>query len=669
MRSASIGRNELCPCASGKKYKNCCMNSMQQPVSHSSLKNLSKRRIEEIFQSALAQHQKGNFAQADALYRQVIDADPSHADALHLLGVLAGQFGKRDLAIELIGEAIRLNPSAAVYHNNLGFVFSSLGCLDMAEASYRQAIKLQPQNAEAHNNLGALLQADGKLDQACEIFREALRRWPEHVDALNNLGVVLQHMGDLDGAAASLQKALALRPGDGELHANLGNVRKDQGRLTEAMACFRQALSLRPDFREAFSSMLMAMSYDPGCSPLEILAAHQQYGKRFAESMRSRWPTFGSDLDPQRKLRIGFVSGDLRIHPVGFFLEGVLGRLDQKRFDIVLYPTLPRVDEVSERLRAGCSSWVPLVGMTDAEAFQRVRDDAIDILVDLSGHTAHNRLGLMVKKPAPVQVTWLGYFATTGVAAIDYILCDPFSVPADDAWQFVETPWRLPDTRLCFTPPGVPIVTGRLPALSNGYVTFGCFNNLAKVNEAVIGLWSRILAAVPESRLLLKAKQLEDEGVRSRMVERFRACGCRSSKLVLEGWSSRSDYLESYNRVDIALDTFPFTGGTTSVEGLWMGVPLITLRGDRMLSRQGEGILRNIELTDWIAIDEDAYVAGAVARAGDLAALSGLRTQLRARLLASPLCDAERFAGNLENAFRGMWSRFCAAESRVKGVT
>jgi predicted O-linked N-acetylglucosamine transferase (SPINDLY family) len=313
-------------------------------------------------------------------------------------------------------------------------------------------------------------------------------------------------------------------------------------------------------------------------------------------------------------------------------------------------------------------AWKSLVGLSDDRAAHRVREDAIDILVDLSGHTAHNRLRLFARKPAPVQVTWLGYPATTGLQAMDYILCDRYVAPANESDHFVEKPWYLPNTYLCLTPPQDEIAVGALPALTKGRVTFGCFNNLTKMNDAVVALWAQVLHAVPGSRLFLKTNQLNDPSLQRATLSRFADRGIAADRLTLEGASSHADYLATYNRVDIALDPFPFTGGTTSVEGLWMGVPVITKRGDRFIAHQGESILHNVGLPDWIAADNEAYVAIAVARAADLSGLATLRAKLRSRLLASPLCDAPLFARNLEAAFRGMWQAYCSQAHKGKPV-
>jgi predicted O-linked N-acetylglucosamine transferase (SPINDLY family) len=293
----------------------------------------------------------------------------------------------------------------------------------------------------------------------------------------------------------------------------------------------------------------------------------------------------------------------------------------------------------------------------------RIRADGIDILIDLSGHTAYNRLPVFAWKPAPVQVSWLGYFATTGVAAIDYFVADPWTLPESEEINFTEKVWRLPETRLCFTPPDAAVAVSTLPALVNGYVTFGCFNNLSKMNDKVVAVWARVMEAVPGSRLFLKARQLTEASVRQSIAERFAAHGIDEGRLILEDYVPRENYLAAYQRVDLALDPFPYTGGTTTAEALWMAVPVLTLAGERFISRQGVGLLMNAGLSDWVASDPDDYVARALAHASDLPRLSALRGNLRAQVLASPVYDAARFAKHFETALRGMWQQWCSEQA------
>ena len=314
---------------------------------------------------------------------------------------------------------------------------------------------------------------------------------------------------------------------------------------------------------------------------------------------------------------------------------------------------------MSERIKGLCAGWRLVSGFSDKVLAQRIHQDAIDILIDLSGHSAHNRLPVFGWKPAPVQVSWLGYFATTGVAEMDYLIADPWTLPESQEEHFTETIWRLPETRLCFTVPDEVVPVSLLPALSNHCVTFGCFNNLSKINDEVVALWSRILKAVPGSRLFLKFQQLGEKSVCQHVAQRFARYGVEESRLTMEGYDARVAYLSAYHRVDIGLDPFPYPGGTTTVESLWMGVPVLTLAGERFLSRQGVGLLMNAGLPDWVAKDKEDYVARAVKHARDLPRLALLRSRLRQQVLASPIFDAERFAGHFEDALRGMWKKWC----------
>lgn len=650
---SKIGRNDPCPCGSGKKYKQCCARSdaaVARPAP-----------VQQIFQLALEQHRGGRLQQAQQLYRQVLQAQPRHADALNLSGVIAGQTGQYDEAVDLLRRAIAIDPANLGYYGNLGLALQAQGQFDAAIDNYRKMLALRPDQPEVHNSLGHALQARGEFDAARSSFERALALKPDFAEAHYNLGKLFEALSQSDAAIAAYEAALALRPDYAEAINNLGFALQQQGRLEAAAEHYRRAFSLGLGNSEAYSNYLLIRHYDPAYTQAELLADHRAFAARFEAPLRAHWPRHAHARLSGRRLKIGFVSGDLHQHPVGFFLENVLAHLDRERFDITLYANNPHTDALTGRLRAMDVAWVALHALADDAAAQRVRADGIDILVDLSGHTAQNRLLLFARKPAPVQVAWLGYWCTTGLSAMDYLLCDERGIPADEAGFFVEKPWYLPDTRLCFTPPTDAIEPGELPALQAGHITFGCFNNLIKVNDAVVELWARILRDVADSRLLLKTKQFDDERMRRDTHARFARHGIAPQRLVLEGYSSRADYLAAYRRIDIALDPFPFTGATTSVEGLWMGVPLVTRRGDRLVARQGESILHNVGLQDWIGADDSAYVDIAHARAADLQQLARLRADLRERLLASPLCDAPRFARNLEKAFEQMWRLYCAS--------
>ncbi|WP_439896878.1 O-linked N-acetylglucosamine transferase family protein, partial [Burkholderia ubonensis] len=359
-----------------------------------------------------------------------------------------------------------------------------------------------------------------------------------------------------------------------------------------------------------------------------------------------------------RPLRVGFVSGDLRQHPVGIFLESVLAHLDRTRIDLRVYVTSDEEDAITARLKPHAGGWRSIAGLAREAAARMIHDDGIDVLVDLAGHTQDSGLAVFGWKPAPVQASWLGFFASTGCDAIDYFIGDACTLPDAEAHHFVEKPWRLPDSWLCFTPPAYDVAVGPLPMAARGHPTFGCFGKLVKIGDDVVRVWSRLLHELPAARLLLKAQELDRASVRDATIARFARHGIDAARLEFEGATPRADYFAAYNRIDVALSPFPYPGGTTTAEALWMGVPVLGVKGSRFVTHICESVLHAAEMGDWIADDEDAYLAKAIDAVRDRERLAALRAGLRARLLASPLCDARRFAAHLEAAFLGMWQRY-----------
>jgi predicted O-linked N-acetylglucosamine transferase (SPINDLY family) len=596
-----------------------------------------------------------------AAYATALVLEPDYAAAHYNTGNAYLRSDRREAALAAYDKAIELKPDfvdAEVARSN---VLKDLGRRDDAVASYRRLLKITPDSAELHIDLGNALQGLARHEEAAASYRRALEIRPDSAETYNNLGIVLQALERFDEAVVSLRRALELKPDLAPAHNNLGNALQELGQLDQAAACIRRALELKPDFAAVHSSLLFVHHYLVG-QPVSLMREEAvRYGELVARQLcpSARWDIAP---DPARRLRVGFVSGDLRQHPIGNFLEGVFASLVSEangRLEVFAYANHLCCDEVAERIKAHCQAWHWVAGMEDESLAQRIRDDGIDILIDLSGHTAHNRLPMFAWKPAPVQATWLGYLATTGVSAIDYVIADDWTFPASEEENFTEKVWRLPGSYLCFTPPSDAVDVGPLPAISKGYITFGSFNNLSKMNDDVVALWSRVLVAVPNSRLFLKAKLFKETSVRQSVMERFAARGIAADRLILEGRVPRVDYLRPFQRVDIALDPFPYPGITTSVENLWMGVPVLTLAGKRFLSRQGVGLLMNAGLPEWIAETEDDYVFRAVSRANDLKALSSLRSELRQRVLASPIFDAPRFAQHFEAALRGMWQKWC----------
>ncbi len=598
----------------------------------------------------------GRLADAESSYRKSLEIKPDFADGYYNLANLLKTQGRLEEAEKSYRQALQIKPNYAEAHHNLANTLKDLGRLSEAEIYYRWALQIKPDYAEAYYNLGNLLKNDNRLEEAENCFRKTLQINPDHLDALYAMGNFFANQGQFTYADTCYRKALELAPNCVGAHYNLGNILSALGRFEEAENAYRKALALDPECVEAYDNLLFCLNYIPGRSYRSYTDEARKYGQMVARKVNARFSSWLCPPQPQR-LRVGMMSGDFCNHPVGYFLENILAQIDSLRIELIAYSTQDKSDSLTERIKPRFSAFKSITGRRDEEAAQMVHADGIHVLLDLAGHTGHNGLPVFAWKPAPVQVSWLGYMASTGLQEMDYILGDPYNTPYEEAEHFTETIWQLPETRLCFTPPAVTLDIGPLPAKSAGHVTFGCFNNLTKINDRVVSLWSRILQAVPGSRLFLKAKQLSDLCIGEPIRRRFAARGITPDRLILKGASPRAEYLKAYNLVDISLDPFPFPGGTTSVEGLWMGVPLITLRGDRLISHQGEGILHNAGQAEWVAEDEEDYVNKAVKYATDLEYLSSLRTRLRKQVMASPLFDAPRFARNLEAVLWEMWKK------------
>lgn len=601
------------------------------------------------------------FEEACGAYRRALELKPSFVDAEVALGSALDELGKLDDAVLHYRLALRAQPELAPVYGNLGAVLVKLRRFDDAVAAFRRALELDPRLTHLYYRLGI---AYGQLSQrnaAIDAYRKMLQSHPDHALSHCLLGIQLQMCGQLLESIESYRRVIELAPRNQIAHNNLGVVYRQLSRLDEATAAWRRALEIDPDNLAPHSSLIFLENSRAVGSMAALLELSRSFGASAARKAKAvvAWP---NSPEPERLLRVGFVSGDLRAHPVGYFLLSFLTALKAHaagRLELHGYFSYPFADNVTARIQAQCHGWRQVDELSDEALVQQVGEDGIDILIDLSGHTGENRLPAFAWKPAPVQATWLGYLGTTGVEAIDYLIADDWTLPPELEPQCTEKVWRLPQSYLCFTPPGEDDTIGPLPALANGYVTFGSFNNLIKVGADVIALWARVLHAVPGSRLLLKTVQFGESSVRQDVTQQFARHGIDASRLMLEPQVARADYLKPFNRVDIALDPFPYPGITTSVECLWMGVPFVTLAGRTFMSRQGVGLLNNAGLPDWVAADEDDYVKLAARKAGDLASLQQLRQELRARVHVSPIFDAQSFARNFESAMRGMWRVWC----------
>jgi protein O-GlcNAc transferase len=686
--------------------------------------------LRDAFAAALQHHRSGRPNVAERLCREILGVDPAHADALHLLGVLAHQVGRHDIAVDLIIKAIAQNGQVPAFHGNLGNALKDQGKLDEAITAYRRAIAIKPDLAEAYSNLGIALNGQGKLDEAITAYRRAIAIKPDYAEAYSNLGNALKDRGKLDEAITACRRAIAIKPDLAEAYSNLGNALKDQGKLDEAITAYRRAIAIKPDLAEpysnlgialngqgkldeaitalrgaiaikpdlaepysnlgialngqgkldeaitalrraiaikpdlaeAYSTLLMCLNYDDKSTADELFAAHQEWNERFGRPM-SQPAVHANERDVGRRLRIGYVSPDFRHHSVAYFLEPLLERHDRQAVEVFCYADVKRPDMVTARLRGLADHWLATVGLSDDALAERIRADGIDILVDLAGHTRDNRLRLFARKPAPVQATWLGYPNTTGLEAIVYRLVDAVTDPAGESDAVAsETLVRLEGGFLCYVglkdapEPKAP------PCLKSGTVTFGSFNNPAKVSASTFDAWAKVLTRAPEARLLLKGLPFVDATARALFLSRLGERGVAAKRVELVAWlPSSAAHLALYDRIDIALDPFPYNGTTTTCEALWMGVPVVTLNGDRHAGRVGASLLGQVGLPDFIANSVEEYVEIALALAGNPGRLHDLRRSLRPRLAASSLYDGYAFARKIEVAYRAMWRRWCEA--------
>lgn len=615
----------------------------------------SATESDRIVAEAVRAHQQGRRAEAAALLERVLRADERHHDALCRYALLALEAGRPDVAAAVAERAASVQPTSAATLNLLGVALRQCGRLADAIARLRTAVKLDPSFFDAQTNLGSALLDAGDHDGALACYAKALELAPRAAAAHNNLGNLYRELRRPTEAIAAYRAALALDPKHAWAHANLGNMLRDLGDADGAIAEFRASIALAPNRAEVWSNLLLTLNGSDRATAAEIAAEHRAFGAHFARLLPPLPPRAEPAVAPSR-LRVGYVSADFRRHAVATFFEPLLDAHDRSRFEVFCYYNQPRGDEVTERIRRRAEHFVPVSGLNDRQLAERIRHDGIDILVDLTGHTAGNRLPAFFHKPAPVQLTWLGYLGGTGVPAMDYRITDRHATPegALDA-QGIEPPWRLPRTQWCYRPYEEAPAVGPLPAASAGHVTFACLNSPGKTSPATLAAWSAILRALPDSRLLLLASPDAARG--DALRQRFAQDGIDAARIELVARMPVAGYLALYNRADIGLDTFPFTGGTTTCDAAWMGVPVVTLPADRPFAGSGATILSNLGLPDLIATTSEGYVRVAVSLASNLDRLADLRAGLRERMRASPLGDAAGFARDFEEALTTIWAQ------------
>jgi protein O-GlcNAc transferase len=589
---------------------------------------------------------------AALLAGQVIKHLPNNVPAWTLLGQAVSALSRADEAVQAFTRAVQLNPKDANAQSNLSIALMRAGNPWAAIDAAKRAIELSPTLPEALASLGHAYNVLDMSEEAISAFKTALRLRPNFPDALLGLARAEQSSGRPSRAIAALLRASEISGGRYEYLASLATAYREIGDLESAKAVTRKAagLSQRPSYLA--SNALMSDQYDPEVDDQAATKAAQNWGVYQVSMARAtpradRFAKVGAD-----KLRVGYVSADFYRHPVGWLGAGPIGSHDRAAFHIAVYANQTAADDLTSRVKSSVDAWVPILGLDDDTVAAKIAADGIDLLVDLSGHTAGNRLGVFARRPARVQAAWLGYFATTGLPTIDYVLMDEHHLVPGAEQLFVEKVITLPGCRFCYSAPAYAGDPAPPPSLEKGFTTFGSFNNAAKINGGVLALWAQVLAAVPGSNLILKWRSYADPVLQGRTRFEFERLGIDPGRISFSGASQHGDMLSQYSEVDIALDPFPFTGGATSCEALWMGVPVVTLPGTRPVSRQTYSILRTIGRPEFSAPTPSAYVETAAGLARDRDRLAKVRGSLRSEMARSPLCDAKGFAVRLEAIFR-----------------
>jgi protein O-GlcNAc transferase len=652
-----------------------------------------------LLEKGLAAQRAGQLDNAAAIYRQMLDRWPNQPDASYLLGLIAQKRGQHAEAIRLFRQAVAANPKLGRAHLQLGFSLVSLGHREDASAAFQAAITSQPDLAEAHHQLGNTLRALKRLPEALASLKEATRRSPSDAvfwlsrgiacmeaarmdeaaesfqravklnsalpEAHEILGQALMALQRTDEARAQLTEALRLRPHYAEAHHDLGRLCVEEGLLTEAVGHYRNALKVKPA-PDTQTNLLYILNYLPETRPEQHFEEHRRWSEWFERPLRGDWRPYANDPAVNRRLRIGYVSPDLRDHPVACFIEPILRAHHREHFEVICYANVRVPDAMTHRLQAHAGQWRNIYGVDPGQAAQQIRQDEIDILVDLAGHTTDNGLLIFARKPAPIQATWIGYPNTTGLEAMDYRITDSISDPPGQTEQWhTERLIRLPQTFSCYRAPEESPAVGPLAALGNGYVTFGSFNNFRKISDPTIALWGRLLGELPTARLLIKSQGLGNVAVARCLLDRFARAGVAPERIELLGAGfTKEQHMALYHRVDICLDPFPYNGTTTTCDALWMGVPVVTLTGRTHVARVGTSLVSHLGFPHWAAATPEEYVARCRELAGNLPALAHVRFNLREQMRASPLCDAARFIVHLESAYRSIWQHWSERQAR-----
>jgi protein O-GlcNAc transferase len=658
---------------------------------YTSVLALEPSRVDALNNLGNCHRQTGALELAETAYRRALALHGDDATALTNLGTLLQTRGQLDEAIAMLSEAMRVAPQSPCALLNLGVALHQRGDIEEAAGLLARVVELDPGFPEAAYNLANALQALGRPRDAALLYQHAIEQQPGHADAYNNLGNAYRELGEVERAAQSFDEAIRLRPGfvaaynnaatlmrtfgrldEAEAHLrlalsndphhsptcnNLGTVLKDQGSIDEGIDFLRRAIALDPCNVVAHSNLAYSIAFQAE-SPALLLEECERWSVQHELPLRAAYRPHDNDPSPARRLRIGYVSPDFRDHCQALFMLPLLSHHDHVSFEIFCYASVERPDGLTQRIASHADVWRDVRELSDEQLAQRIREDRIDILVDLTMHMANGRPLLFARKPAPVQIAWLAYPGTTGIGAIDYRLTDPWLDPTGSDAFYSERSIRLPASFWCYDPLTDTPAVNALPALSNGYVTFGCLNNPCKLSDRSLSLWGQVLRIAGDAQLLLMAPE---GAARARLTTRLEQHGIAAQRVRFVPFQPRVDYLRTYHQIDVGLDTFPYNGHTTSLDSYWMGVPVVTRVGNTAAGRAGLSQSMNLDLGELVAHGDADFVDTAVRLARDLPLLSRLREGLRARLTASPLMDGARFTADVEKVYRQVWRNWCGA--------
>jgi protein O-GlcNAc transferase len=620
-----------------------------------------QNQAKEAFEKGVGFHQSGQLSEAIQWYQKTLELNPKNISALTNMGAVLQSKGKLGEAVSCYQKAITIKPNYAKAHSNLGVALQGQGKLDEAVVCLQKAISIKPDYVEANYNLGVVFQEQGKLAEAVTVFQTTISIKPDYAEAYSNLGVVFQGQGKLAEAITVYQTAISIKPDYAKAYSNLGLGFQEQGMLVKAVANFQTAITIKPDYEDAHSNLLLCSQYITGQTLENLFLIHKKWADNLISYSEAEVFSFNIDSSPMRKLRIGLVSSDLGLHPVGYFTSGFFRYHTDQELEIVCYSDR-KPDELTKLLESYSDEWVLTEFMNNDQLARRIHSDRIDILIDLSGHTAKNRLVVFLKKPAPIQISWAGYVGTTGLSTMDWLIADQHYVKDGEEQFYSERIIKLPDSWVSYTPPPyTPEINTKLNITATTRIVLGNFGNPAKINDTMLLAWSKILLLCPHADLVLIYKGMDDSYNIDRINSFFDKAGVDLERITISGRISHPKLLAEYNSLDLALDTLPYSGGLTSIEALWMGVPVVTADGDTFAGRHSASILRTVGLDELVADNLDEYIKLVVNLVLNPEKINKLKNDLRSQVANSPLCDYNKFAINLSSELREVWIEWCNA--------